>query len=255
MSGAASELSVVIPVYNEAAIAEQAVARIRDALAGLGVPFELLLCENGSRDATPEIIARHAREDARIRQERLAVADYGQALKHAIAVARCERVVIFNLDFWDMGFVRAALELLDHHDLVLGSKVKGDDRRPVIRRLITHNFNRVLRVVFGFRGSDTHGLKAFRRAPLLAIAEQCETAGWIFDTELVIRAERAGLRIAEVPVSVAEIRAPSYGSLIRRIPQTTRNLVHLFVALRRASAAAPVPARDRAREQEKRPSL
>jgi glycosyltransferase involved in cell wall biosynthesis len=230
-------LTVIVPIHNEAAIVEDAVTRLREALAPLGVPIELLLCENGSTDETPAIIER-LRVHPDIRVERLAKADYGLALKHGVAVARGDRVVIVNLDFWNIPFMERALQLLGDHDLVLGSKVKGDDRRPLIRRLITRNFNRLLRLVFGFHGTDTHGLKAFRREPVAAVSARCETDGWIYDTELVIRAERAGLRIAEVPVSVAELRAPSYGSLLRRVPITLANLVRLAASLRQPERRA-----------------
>jgi len=170
-----------------------------------------------------------------IHLERLERADYGRALSHAIERASGDVVVIFNIEFWSVEFVDEAVRHLDEYDLVLGSKrmAGSNDQRPALRRIITWGFNSFLNWRFGFRGTDTHGLKAFRRRPLLEIARACVTEQWIFDTELVLRAERKELRILEVPVTVSEMRPPSYWAIVRRIPRTFYNIHKLASALRR----------------------
>jgi glycosyltransferase AglD len=227
--------SVVIPVYNEAHIVDDAIMRMMRALDEIGGEFEMLVCENGSTDDTAVLVERLRRQDPRIRLERLPEPDYGGAMRHGIAACVHDRIVIFNIDFWSPVFARQALALLDRYDLVVGSKVMGGsaDRRPVFRRFITRAFNQMLHVVFGFRGTDTHGMKAFRRAALAGPLAACVTSRSIFDTELVLRAERAGLPICEVPVEVREIRQPSYRAVIRRLPEVTWNLLKLVVAIRR----------------------
>ena len=62
-------------------------------------------------------------------------------------------------------------------------------------------------------------MKAFRREPMVAVSSACETDGWLFDTELVLRAERLGLRIDEIPVDISEIRQPGYWAIVRRVPE------------------------------------
>jgi glycosyltransferase involved in cell wall biosynthesis len=227
--------SVVVPVYNEASIVDTAAARMIAALECLGSDFELLICENGSTDDTAAIVHQHQARDRRIRLERLPTADYGGALRHGIHVCAHDRVVIFNIDFWSADFARAALAQLDDCDMVVGSKVMdgAGDRRPAFRRLITRAFNRLLHLAFGFRGTDTHGMKAFRRAALERVLLRCVTSRSIFDTELVLRAERDGLRIVEIPVNVREIRQPSYWAVARRLPEVTWNLWKLAAALRK----------------------
>src|SRR5438552_3819524 len=84
-----------------------------------------------------------------------------------------------------------------------------------------------LRVAFGFRGTDTHGLKALRKARLEPIAAQCVTDRSLFDTELVLRAERAALRVVEIPVDVREIRQPGWWSIAGRAPEAVWNLIRL----------------------------
>ena len=227
--------SVVVPVYNEAHIVDDAIVRMLRALEALGGEFELLVCENGSTDDTAALVASLQQQDPRIRLERLPEPDYGGAMRHGINACIYDRVVIFNIDFWSVQFAQEAVEKLGACDLVIGSKVMegSDDRRPVMRRVLTRSFNRMLRVAFGFRGTDTHGMKALRRGAMDPILARCVTSRSIFDTELVIRAERAGLRIAEVPVEVREIRQPSYWSVARRLPEVTWNLWKLARALRK----------------------
>ena len=204
------------------------------AFAADRLSCEIVVCENGSTDETLSVSRKFERAHPQIRVEQIAVPNYGLALKHAIECCTNDTVVVFNIDFWSMEFVRKALGQLEHAEMVLASKVMpgADDQRPLIRRVITRGFNGFLRLVFGFKGSDTHGMKAFKRVSLLPILSACVTDHFILDTELVIRAERLGLRIAEIPVRVREYRQPSYRTIIRRIPNVVWNLGSLWFALR-----------------------
>jgi glycosyltransferase involved in cell wall biosynthesis len=226
--------SVVVPVYNEARIVNDAIVRMLRALESIGGDFELLICENGSTDETAVLVARLQQEDPRIRLERLPEPDYGGAMRHGINACAYDRVVIFNIDFWSLEFASAAVRALDSADVVIGSKVMtgSDDQRPAMRRLLTRAFNAFLRGAFGFRGTDTHGMKALRRSVMDSVLARCVTSRSIFDTELVLRAERAGLRIVEVPVAVREIRQPSYWSVAKRLPEVCWNLFKLARGLR-----------------------
>lgn len=227
--------SVVVPVYNEARIVNDAITRMLRALEGLCGDFELLVCENGSTDDTAALVARLQQEDPRIRLERLPEPDYGGAMRHGIGACVFDRIVIFNVDFWSIDFARQAVETLDACDVVVGSKVMtgSEDERPPMRRFLTRAFNTILRSLFGFTGTDTHGMKALRRSAVDGVLARCVTSQSIFDTELVLRSERAGLRIVEIPVAVREIRQPSYWSVARRLPEVSWNLLKLGLALRR----------------------
>jgi glycosyltransferase involved in cell wall biosynthesis len=227
--------SVVVPVYNEAPIVCDAVARMLASLHKCGATFELVVCENGSTDDTATLVERMQPDNPHIRLERLPEPDYGAAMRHGISACTHDRVVIFNIDFWSADFAQRAVTKLDDADIVIGSKVMvgSADRRPLMRRVLTRAFNRMLHAVFGFSGTDTHGMKALRRSSVDAVLARCITSRSIFDTELVLRAERAGLTIVEIPVTVREIRQPSYLSVARRLPEVTWNLVKLARALRR----------------------
>ena len=113
--------------------------------------------------------------------------------------------------------------------MVIGSKAMrgANDKRPMQRRVATLAYNGLLRVTLGFRGTDTHGLKAFVREPLLGVAAACVVEHDVFASEFVIRAQRAGLNVVEIPVELEEKRAPSV-RLLNRVPRVLSNLGRLM---------------------------
>lgn len=76
----------------------------------------------------------------------------------------------------------------------------------------------MLRLSLGFKGTDTHGLKAFVREPMLGVARACVVEKDLFASEFVIRAGRMGRRVTEIPVNVKEKRRPSI-NLAKRVPK------------------------------------
>lgn len=243
-------MSVVMPAHNEAEYLAPAVVRVAEALEARGELFEILICENGSTDRTAEVAERLAGEHAQVRLLRLDGADYGRALRAGFLAARGSSVASLDVDLVDMAFVEAArirMAAQDHPAIVVGSKRNpgADDSRSVSRRLVTAVFVALLRVGFGLRVSDTHGLKLLAREPLAGLLAACRFGGDLFDTELVLRAERAGLGVAELPVHVKDVRPPRT-SIVRRIPRTLWGMSRLWLALdqerRRGAPSLPAPA-------------
>ena len=228
-------LSVVIPVYNEAAIVTAAAAELSEALEQRGLDYELLFAENGSTDPTPQILEQLSQSNPRIRWLHSPSPNYGEALKRGILQARGEVVICDEIDLCDLVFYDAALPMLvaGQADMVIGSKAaKGaSDRRPLLRRLATRVHNKLLRVLLGFRGTDTHGLKAFRRERLAPIVASCVVDRDVFASELVIRAWRQGRRVIEIPVQLHEKRQPSV-HLLRRVPNVLKNVAKLVYVIR-----------------------
>lgn len=231
----APSISIVIPVYNEEAILRAAIVDLVDRLEPAPWTYEIVLAENGSTDQTtalagelskrfPQLVCRHTDEP-----------NYGKALRDGILHARGDIVICDEIDLCDTDFHARALSLLEDPaiDFVVGSKVMegAKDERPLVRRLGTRVINGLLRWTLDFRGTDTHGLKAFRRRLVEPIARACLIDRDLFASELVIRAERAGLGVQEIPVRVLEKRPPSVG-LARRVPNVLKNLAKLFVAIR-----------------------
>lgn len=228
-------VSIVIPIYNEEAILQAAVLDLLDRLARFDWPYELILAENGSRDGTVEVAEQLSERFPEVSTFRYGQPNYGAALKEGILRARGEFVICDEIDLCDTHFYERAMALLEtgEADLVVGSKaMKGaNDERPLIRRFATQVMNGMLRVSLGFKGTDTHGLKAFRRASLVEVARACLVDRDLFASEFVIRAERGGVRVTEIPVRVLEKRTPSI-HLFRRVPNVMKNMVRLFWAIR-----------------------
>jgi len=228
-------VSIVIPVYNEEAILHAAILDLVDRLSDFGRPYEIVIAENGSTDGTVDVATELSTRFEQVRCRHTAEPNYGKALRDGILDAKSEIVVCEEIDLCDIDFLTRALHLLETEpvDLVVGSKAMegASDERPLFRRLGTHIINGLLRLTLGFRGTDTHGLKAFRRRKLQPIARVCLVDRDLFASELVIRAERAGLDVREIPVRVLEKRPPTVG-LVWRVPNVLKNLVRLFIAIR-----------------------
>jgi glycosyltransferase involved in cell wall biosynthesis len=227
------ELSVLIPVHNEAAILADAVEELARGLDG--VAHEIVLAENGSRDGTAAVAAALAERHESVRTFSIGEPNYGRALQRAIAEARGTFVLCEEIDLCDLDFARRALGLLRDEiaDMVIGSKLMAGakDERPFFRHAASHGYNALLRLLLGFRGTDTHGLKAFRRDAVAPVAARCVVDRDVFASELVIRAHREGLRVREIPVELREKRPPSV-ELVRRVPKVVRNLARLTWALK-----------------------
>lgn len=228
--------SFVIPAFNEEPILEAAVNDLRERLREVEFPsYEIIISENGSSDATLVTAAKLSRKYDDVRYISSREPNYGKAMKRGILDAKGEFVFCDEIDLCDINFHVRALDLLetDGADMVVGSKLlRGAlDQRPWTRHAASLVFNGILRATLGFRGTDTHGLKAFRRAPLLEIVDSCLVDRDMFPSELVIRAERTGLRILEIPVRVLEKRAPTF-KLFTRVPNVIYNVGKLIVAIR-----------------------
>jgi glycosyltransferase involved in cell wall biosynthesis len=238
----APDVSIVIPVYNEEGILREAVSElldglemVRTALQAEDMTFEVILAENGSRDRTVELAEHLAAERSEVRMFSLGEPNYGKALRRGILEARGTWVICEEIDLCDLDFLRRALENLRHTDadMVVGSKaMKGaSDHRPMMRRVATRVLNTMLRVAVDFRGTDTHGLKAFHRETLLPIVDDCVIDRDLFASELVIRAGRAGLHVIEIPVRLDEKRPPAI-NLVKRVPNVLKGMVKLTRVIR-----------------------
>ncbi len=228
-------VSIVIPVYNEEGILREAITELREQLVPFGWTYEIIICENGSADQTVTLGNHLAGELPEVQFFSMGEPNYGKALREGILRARGTFVICDEIDLCDTDFYRRAMDLLIHEDaeMVVGSKaMKGaHDQRPLLRRAATRVINGMLRAALDFRGTDTHGLKAFRRERLLPIVRQCVIDKDLFASELVIRAGRAGVHVVEIPVLVAEKRRPAI-HLMKRVPNVLRGLARLTYTIR-----------------------
>lgn len=228
----AATVEVIVPVYNEESILRSQLERV---LPLLPENFSLKVVENGSTDGTTAILEDMAAEHSSLDFISLPRPNYGLAMKTGLMSSRADVVIVDDLDVLDVDFWRRGLELLGRGgtDMVQGSKVLAgkDDRRPLLRRAATLVLTFLLRTLLGYRGTDTHGPKVLWRKAVEDIPDRCRLELDIFPTELVIRAQRAGLRIKEIPIHLKEIRATPL-PLYRRVPRALRDIWRLHRALK-----------------------
>lgn len=231
------DVSIVIPVYNEEGILSASVADLTEKLAnqpGWKHRYEIILSENGSTDGTVAMAEELMKRHPNLRLIRAGEPNYGLAMRKGILEARGNYVMCDEIDLCDVDFyVRAIAKLDEGYDMVIGSKRLNpdSDKRPAYRKLATVVLNFMLRVFVGFKGTDTHGLKAFRRDRLLEVVGRCVVDKDLFASEFVIRAERMKYRVTEIPVTIVEKRPPSI-NLFKRVPNVLKNMVRLAWVIR-----------------------
>jgi glycosyltransferase involved in cell wall biosynthesis len=233
-------ISIVIPIYNEQAILHAAVVDLRERLEPLGWSYEIILAENGSKDRTIEIGHELAAKygdpnDGQVKIISMGEPNYGKALKEGILLARGDVILCDEIDLCDTDFHKRAVDILEtgEADMVIGSKLAAGaaDERPLFRHVASIAYSTLLKVMLGFRGTDTHGLKAFRRTALLDTVRACLVDKDVFASEFVIRADRGGVAIREIPVHIIEKRPPSI-NLFKRVPNVMKSVAKLTWSIR-----------------------
>jgi len=203
------EVSVVLPAYNEEATIERTVEVTLETLDAFlpAETFEVIVAEDGCDDRTPEIAARIAGEDERVRHihsdERLG---RGGALEYAFERAEGDTLVYFDTDLaTDMDHLETLIESVrsGEYDLATGSRWLPGNRadRPVKRGLPSFGFNGLVRLLLRSDLRDHQcGFKAFSREAFERLRGDVEDAHWFWDTEMLVRAQRVGFRVREFPV-------------------------------------------------------
>ena len=223
-----NSFSIVIPIYNEEEILIESVNSIISMCERTKLTYELLLIENGSTDKTLEIAQSLSTINNSIKVHSLNQANYGNALKNGFSLAIYDLVVAFDIDYYSETFLITSLQLESEFSAITASKrlQTSEDARRLIRRVATNFFVYILKVLFNTDLSDTHGMKAIKKTEINKFIEQVVSTQDIFDTELLLRIERNGGKVKEVPAKINEIR-PSVSLIYKRIPRTLKSLIKL----------------------------
>ncbi|MEE1818820.1 bifunctional glycosyltransferase family 2/GtrA family protein [Streptomyces sp. SP18ES09] len=200
-------LDVVIPVYNEEKDLEPCVRRLHEhLLRTFPYGFRITVADNASTDSTPAVAAALAAEVAEVRSVRLEQKGRGRALRTVWSASEAPVLAYMDVDLsTDLNALLPLVAPLisGHSDLAIGSRLARSSRvvRGPKREFISRAYNLILRSSLAARFSDAQcGFKAIRREVAERLLPMVEDTGWFFDTEMLVLAERAGLRIHEVPV-------------------------------------------------------
>ena len=200
-------LDVVVPVFNEEKDLEPSVRRLHAHLSEtFPYPFRITVADNASTDGTPHIAAQLASELPELEWLRLAEKGRGRALHAAWSASPAPVLAYVDVDL--STDLTALLPLVaplisGHSDLAIGTRLAHGSRvvRGPKREAISRCYNALLRSTLAVGFSDAQcGFKAVRRDVAERLLPLVKDTGWFFDTEMLVLAERAGLRIHEVPV-------------------------------------------------------
>jgi putative flippase GtrA len=200
-------LDVVVPVHNEEIDLEPSVRRLHAYLrAHFPYRFRITIADNASTDSTGEVAYRLATEIPGVERVRLGEKGRGRALKHVWT--HSDAAVLAYLDVDLSTDLDALLPLVaplvsGHSDLAIGSRLARGSRvvRGAKREFVSRGYNLLLRGALSARFTDAQcGFKAIRADVAARLLPMVEDTGWFFDTEILVLAERSGLRIHEVPV-------------------------------------------------------
>jgi putative flippase GtrA len=200
-------VDIVIPVHNEEKDLESCIRRLHEHL-GIGIPysFQITVADNASTDATLEVANRLAAEFPTVRVVHMPQKGKGRALRAVWAASDAAILAYMDVDLsTDLAALLPLIAPLvsGHSDLAIGTRLHRGSRviRGAKREFISRSYNLMLRHTLFTRFSDAQcGFKAIRREVAAHLLPLVQDNAWFFDTELLVLAERSGLRIHEVPV-------------------------------------------------------
>lgn len=200
-------VDIVVPVHNEQAVLARSIRRLHDHLSdSLPFAWRIVIADNASSDRTPRIAAALAADLPAVDVLTLDEKGRGRALRAAWLASDAEVVCYMDVDL--STDLRALLPLVaplvsGHSDIAIGTRLHRGSRvvRGARRELISRSYNGLLHLTLGARFSDAQcGFKAMRTTAARRLLPAVRDDAWFFDTELLMLAQREGLRIHEVPV-------------------------------------------------------
>ena len=207
-------ITVFIPVYNEESLLRENTLRLDRFLSNLDVPYEILIGSNGSFDRTVTIVSELSREHSGLNWFHLPEKGVGAAFAEAVKRARHDRIVTMDMDLSiDLGFIEKSYHLLENHDMVVGSKITGNQLRSWIRCTASSLF---IQLAKGLLHIDFHdysiAAKAYRKALALKYMD-CIDRHTFYVLNILFKASRNGSKLTEIPVSCVDLRESRFNLL------------------------------------------
>jgi len=191
-------LSLVLPAYNEEGNIEFVVRRAIEVLPAIVDDFEIIVVNDGSRDATPEIIDRLAAEDSRVRPLHQPNKGYGGALTTGFEATTGDYVMFMDSDRqFDIADIKLLAPFVASYDIVAGFRMERSD--PIHRRINAEVFNIVVRILFGVHMRDLDcAFKIFRGDMIRSL--ELTSSGALINAEMQAKLRRQGATLEQVGV-------------------------------------------------------
>ncbi len=239
-----TDLEIVVPVCDEKRVIEGSVRRLHTFLSdSFPVSWRIVIADNGSTDGTLAVARRLSYDLGGVEALSIRERGRGRALQTAWSSGNARVLCYMDVDLsTDLGALLPLVAplLSGHSDLAIGTRLHRDARvqRSLKREFISRSYNRLLRVALRARFSDAQcGFKAIRADVARELLPLVRDQEWFFDTELLMLAQRRGLRIHEVPVDWTE----DGDSRVRIIATALADLRGVARLVLHRSSAAPTP--------------
>ncbi len=239
MSEQTLSINLLFPVLNERLRLEKGIETCMAYLQKeVTIPYRLTILDNGSEDETPEIGKRLAAKYPQVSYVRVGQRGVGVAFRKGIELNKCDIVGYMDIDLsTDLNYLGKTIHLfrtLPHLDYVNGSrfhKQSATRGRKWYRKIISAGLVFLLKAVFGMRSTDAVcGFTFLRKeAADRLVRESSKENGWFYTIEFLLRAERDGMNICDLPVEWQE----DYNTTVK-IGKTIKNYLVQMVKLKKA---------------------
>ncbi|MEW1809488.1 bifunctional glycosyltransferase family 2/GtrA family protein [Pseudarthrobacter phenanthrenivorans] len=239
-------LEIVVPVFNEEAVLEKSIRRLTEYLTNeMPATWRVTIADNASTDRTAAIATRLSERMPNVQYRRLDTKGRGYALRDAWSASDARVLAYLDVDLsTDLAALPPLVAplLSGHSDISIGTRLGRGSRviRGPKREFISRTYNFLLHQTMQVRFSDAQcGFKAIRAEVAKRLLPHIEDNGWFFDTELLIIAERSGLRIHEIPVDWVD-DPDSRVDIVQTVTGDLRGMVRVAGSL--VKGAVPVQA-------------
>lgn len=230
------KVSIIFPVYNEEEVVEEGIMLTMKKLEELGVDYEIIVSDDGSKDRTYDIAKELSKAYPSVKVLRAEKnVGRGEAVAKGIEAAKSDITAFMdmdlatNLDSLPMLIkeIENGIDVSTGSRWVFGSKVE----RGIVRKIISYGYNILVKIMFDSKIKDHQcGFKAFKRDVALEIIKEAgyrEDRGWAWDTEILIRAQKKGYKVSEIPVFWEEKKRKSKFKVISDVKKCALYLFKL----------------------------
>jgi glycosyltransferase involved in cell wall biosynthesis len=198
------KVTVIIPIYNEERRLENAINRIKKAGASMGLDIHVLIVEDGSEDNSRIVCEKLIDKEVRLISNPKRVGR-GKSINDAIRSVETDIIVFMDVDLsTNLEDLPSLIrEIEKGAAIATGSRLLPNSRvmRDFTRDFFSKSYNLLVRLLTGSNIQDHQcGFKAFSREKIMQILDEVEDNHWFWDTELLVRAQRKGMKISEIPV-------------------------------------------------------
>lgn len=208
-------LSVIVPIHNEEEILEKQTRKLVEYTRQLTQEIEVLFVENGSTDRTLHMLKKLQKRFSVISWITLEKADYSTAVIEGVKAAKGKYSIVTGIDYVDLEVLNRCLRALKDSDVVICSKNKGLDKRPILNRIANRCYNTLVRLFFGLKYSDTEGYQGYNTKKIRIIIADVKTKAHLCNLWVLLKAKKAGLHVDEVPLIVYERRQSKFMKITR----------------------------------------